>query len=146
MAKIKSYRHITYTDRCHIEAYMKSGKSNAWIAQELVHRSSIDREIKKNSSKRGYRCKHAQEKASKRKKHANRALRKWTLEVCAWIEEKIKLYFWSPEQIAMSAFISISGRIEKMVAAFINTLDIKARSTIGPSITARLVGAASRQV
>jgi len=46
--------HITKEQRYLIEAYLKSGMKNDFIAQELgVHRSTIYREINRNKSKKG---------------------------------------------------------------------------------------------
>ena len=54
----KSYRHLTYEERCQIEALKKSGISIGLIAEQLGRdRTTIYREIRRNSGKRGYRHK-----------------------------------------------------------------------------------------
>ena len=54
----KSYCHLTYEERCQIEALKKSGLSVVLIAEQLGrHRATIYREINRNSGKRGYRHK-----------------------------------------------------------------------------------------
>lgn len=96
----KGYTHLTYEQRCQIEALKKRGDAPATIAKELgVHRCSIGRELKRNSGKRGYRCKQAQEKCRSRRAEAPNPNQKMTFQVIALIREKLKLQ-WSPTQIS----------------------------------------------
>src|SRR5271170_7257155 len=70
------YHHLTYEDRCQIYALTQSGLSQAAIARQLgVDRSTIKRELDRNTGARGYRFKQAQEKASQRRRTASCAPR-----------------------------------------------------------------------
>lgn len=62
-----SYRHITETERYQIHVLLKAGHSLSEIAAALErHKSSISREIRRNTGQRGYRPKQAQEFAIER--------------------------------------------------------------------------------
>ena len=75
----KSYCHLTYEERCQIEALKKSGHSIGLIAEQLVRdRTTIYREIRRNSGKRGYRHKQAQGKTK-----ARRLVRPVAIYTCA---------------------------------------------------------------
>jgi transposase, IS30 family len=92
------YRHLTRDERMKIKALLQEGFSISHIARRLGRsRSTVAREIKRNSGQRGYRPKQAQEKADERKQRAVRT--KMTQEVAAHIDEKIREDF-SPEQIS----------------------------------------------
>ena len=107
------YHHLTYEERCQIYALMQSGLSQAAIARQLgVHRSTIKRELDRNTGARSYRFKQAQEKASQRRKTASCAPRKMKPDLVKLIEEKLTQEQWSPDQI--------SGRLAKDGVAFIS--------------------------
>ena len=75
----RSYRHLTYEERCQIEALKKSGLSIGLIAEQLGRdRTTIYREIRRNSGKRGYRHKQAQEKTKARRRAASSVLWRFT--------------------------------------------------------------------
>ena len=96
---MRQYKHLTYEQRYHIYALKKLGFSNAKIAREIgVHRSTISRELARNSGDRGYRPKQAQQKASQRRFEAVRFV-KMTPSLTHVVEEKL-LAKWSPEQIS----------------------------------------------
>jgi transposase, IS30 family len=99
-----SYNHLTQEERYQIYAYKQTGKLSIKIA-ELIGRnkSTIYRELSRNTGNRGYRPKQAQELASERHKLKPKSI-KMTSSTIALIEEKIGLD-WSPEQV--------SGRILK---------------------------------
>ena len=93
------YSQITEHERYQILANRKAGFSISQIADELGrNKSSIQRELKRNSGDRGYRPKQANNKANQRKFEAKKA-RKMTAEFIELIEEKLCLD-WSPEQIS----------------------------------------------
>jgi len=49
---MSNYKHLTREERYQIQAYKKAGFTQAKIAIELmVHKSTISRELKRNSSK-----------------------------------------------------------------------------------------------
>jgi transposase, IS30 family len=97
----KGYQQLTYEQRCQIYALKSRGDSNRKIARQLnVHPSTIDRELIRNSGKRGYRFKQAEAKSQKRRHRRTGRNMKMTLDLIALIKEKLTRYQWSPEQIA----------------------------------------------
>ena len=51
---MKQDRHLTYEDRCQIDALLRRGISQAKIPRDLaVHRSTVSRELRRNSGKTG---------------------------------------------------------------------------------------------
>lgn len=93
------YTHLTQEERYQIKAYIQIGKSKIDIAAELGrHKSTISREIERNTGGKGYRPKQAHDKAKDRLKNANKAI-KMTPELITKIEGMIRLD-WSPEQIS----------------------------------------------
>lgn len=97
----KGYHHLTYEQRCQIEALLKSGISRSGCADQLgVHRSAITRELARNSGGRGYRFKQAQGKTDERRRKAAKARNKMTPALIARIEADLTERQWSPEQIA----------------------------------------------
>jgi IS30 family transposase len=96
----KGHHHLTYEQRCQIYALLKSGRTKAGVARQIgVHRSTITREIERNTGRKGYRYKQAQEKASARRAAASSVPRKMTPSLIREIEEKLTREQWSPEQI-----------------------------------------------
>ena len=93
-------KHLTKEQRYQIKAYLNCGKSKLFIAEALkVNKTTIYREIKRNSRKRGsYDPSFAQELSTERKERfANN--RKFTPSVKKYVKEKIEQEQWSPEQI-----------------------------------------------
>ncbi len=69
----KGQRHLTYAERCQIHALMKSGLSNGAIARQLGRdRTTVWREVRRNSRKRGYRHAQAQRRSGARRRAAPR--------------------------------------------------------------------------
>ena len=100
------YQHLTYDLRCQIYALKKSDKAIKEIASFVnVSRSTIYREINRNSGGRGYRYKQAHEMAVDRRLKASSVSRKMTESTIALIEKYLKEEQWSPEQIAGRLFI-----------------------------------------
>jgi IS30 family transposase len=93
--------HITKEQRYEIKAYLKCNKSKEFIAKALkVDRSTIYREIKRNSTKTGkYNPDFADELYQERKERFKRE-RKFTEPVKQLIDKYITQEQWSPEQIA----------------------------------------------
>ena len=66
---MKHYTHLTQEQRYQISVLKKSAYSYSEIADIVgCHKSTISREIKRNTGKRGYRPLQAQEMAEDRKK------------------------------------------------------------------------------
>ncbi len=61
------YRRVTYEDRIRITEFIREGKNEVEMAAILgFHKSTIGRELKRNSGGRGYRFKQAQDFADTR--------------------------------------------------------------------------------
>ena len=93
-------KHITQIQRYEISTYLKCKKTKTFIANAIgLHKSTVSREIKRNSSKTGkYSPVYAQELSSERKERFGRK-RKFTLELESFVVEKIEKEQWSPMQI-----------------------------------------------
>ena len=66
------YKQLTQEQRYHISGLLKAGISKSQIALEIgCNRSTIYRELKRNTGKRGYRPKQAQTLANSRKRDGN---------------------------------------------------------------------------
>ncbi len=97
----EGYHHLTYKQRCQIDALLKSGESRREIAVKIcIHRSAIYRELERNSGKDGYDCDQAHAKACVRSSLANAQPRKMTPDTVQFIEGRLCNYQWSPEKIA----------------------------------------------
>ena len=102
------YHHLTRDERCQLYALKKRGDSIATISKALgIHRSTIYRELKRNTGMRGYRYQQADEKATERRSAAS-CLNplKMTAQTIAIINDKLKQQ-WSPVQI--SGWLKRSG-------------------------------------
>ena len=98
-ATMKTYKQLTYEERCQIYALNKSGISQNKIARQLsVNQSTISREFARNKGLRGYRIKQAQQLAQQRKEGASKAI-KMTAKMIEVINLKLSEE-WSPEQIS----------------------------------------------
>lgn len=100
---MKSYQHFTQKERESIYLLLKQGKKISVIAKELGrNKSSVSREIKRNSNKAtgDYNCFEADEQYKKRRKKCKRKYRiHKRSKLYQYIYEKLKQY-WSPEIIA----------------------------------------------
>jgi len=94
-----AYNQLTYEQRNEIRAYLKLGLKLVFIAHLIgVHKSTISRELKRNSGQRGYRPKQAQQKANLRKKNSRKNTR-----FTEAVKQRVEFYIkqdWSPEQIS----------------------------------------------
>ena len=101
---MKKYSRVSYETRCQISAYLQAQFRVVDIAKKLsLHKSTIYREIKRNSFRKRYLPRTADNKAIYRRRTCRR---KKVLK--GDIEKKVldKIYlFWSPEQIV--------GRLKK---------------------------------
>lgn len=95
-----SYKHLTENERYQIYVLLKAGHDQEYIAKALGRSgSTISREIARNSGKRGYRPKQAQEFAEERKQIS--ASNAACITAADWVEVENHLRKdWSPEQIA----------------------------------------------
>jgi IS30 family transposase len=100
---MESYIQLTQEQRYQIKARLSVGRKKPAIARELgVAKSTIYREVKRNTGERGYRPKQAHEKALKRRTEKSQA--RISAEIWRLVDEKL-CEKWSPEQI--------SGRLKK---------------------------------
>ncbi|ORU91376.1 MAG: hypothetical protein A6F72_02175 [Cycloclasticus sp. symbiont of Poecilosclerida sp. N] len=95
---MKIYTHLTEAHRYHIYLMKKQGFSLRFTAKTMNRSTStINHEIKRNTGKKSYRPKQANEFAQQRHRQKNKHIR-LTAEIMGYIREKLKEY-WSPEQI-----------------------------------------------
>jgi transposase, IS30 family len=93
----KSYHQLTHEQRCQIAILKERGDGFAAIAKILgVHRSTIGREVRRNSEEKKYSSSQAHQKTTRRRVSSSG---KMTSSVIAIINEKLLLQ-WSPEQIS----------------------------------------------
>jgi transposase, IS30 family len=97
----KSYHQLTQDQRCQIYALKKRDFTQSQIAFDLqVSQSTISRELSRNTGKKGYRFKQAQDLASKRVSCRSRPNRVMTHELIAKAVDLLTSYQWSPVQIS----------------------------------------------
>ena len=95
-----AYNHVTRDIRCQIYALKATGLSLNLIAKQVgKHRSTVYREIARNTGKCGYRYNHSDKLACDRRSRASQTPKTLTRPLLAEIEAKL-LQQWSPEQIA----------------------------------------------
>jgi transposase, IS30 family len=98
-------KHLSQAERYQIHALMKAGHDQSQIAKLLDrHKSTISRELSRNTGSRGYRPKQACEMSADRAQHSRNAptVEPWVREAaCALL-----CIQWSPEQIASQLPIS----------------------------------------
>jgi IS30 family transposase len=100
-----SYKHLSQTERYQIYVLMQAGKNLQAIAQMLGrHKSTISREVLRNSGSRGYRPRQADHFSQQRAQASRNALQ-IDQGTRALVAERLSLQ-WSPEQIAASLPVS----------------------------------------
>lgn len=94
-----NYTQLTRNQRYQISALMKAGHNQTEIANILgVHKSTISREVARNTGQRGYRPKQAHNLAIERRQA--RAMRR--IDDAIWSNvRKLLKEDWSPEQISL---------------------------------------------
>lgn len=96
---MKYYSQLTQEQRYHISGLIKAKNTQTRIADEVgVHKSTISREIRRNSGGKGYQPKQAFQFALDKRQQAKKHI-KFTTEIKAVVTEKIRLD-WSPDQIS----------------------------------------------
>ena len=100
--------HLTREQRYQIDALLQRKTKQKDIARIVgVSPSTISRELKRNSHKRGYSARVAQEYANERKERFS-LKRKFTHQMELYVREQLELHQWSPEQIVGRA--QVEGR------------------------------------
>lgn len=96
---MQKYNQLTQEQRYHTAALNKIGTCLTSIAEAVgVHKSTISREIRRNSGIRGYYPQQANEISFKRRKSAKKLI-KMTINLKNKVKEKL-YQDWSPEQIS----------------------------------------------
>ena len=97
---MRTYKQLTQEQRYYIFQLNKMDFTQTEIARQIgVNKSTISRELKRNTGLRGYRPKQAHKKAVERRKLASKAV-KMTKALIEIVEEKLSQQQWSPEQIS----------------------------------------------
>lgn len=93
-------KHFTFEERQFLYRLRKKGKSNSEIAELMGrHRSTIHRELGRNSGQRGYRPKQAQRLAHERRLASRPPHKMENPDVHQYVQDRLERY-WSPDQIA----------------------------------------------
>jgi transposase, IS30 family len=93
-------QHLTFAERKVLYRLKKEGYSKAEIARVLErHRSTIGRELARNTGGRGYRPRQAQRLADQRRRACRRRCRLDDPELRDFVQERLER-LWSPDQIA----------------------------------------------
>jgi len=96
---MRTYKQLTSEQRYQISALKRIGHNPTEIAKELeVHKSTIIREVSRNTGERGYRPKQAHEKACERRTQVP-SRKRISAETWNEVEEKL-CQDWSPEQVS----------------------------------------------
>ena len=95
---LMTYKHLSQAERYQIHALMKAGHDQSEIAKLLNrHKSTISRELSRNTGSRGYRPKQACEMSADRAQNSRNAN-----AVAPWVKDEVNAMLrvqWSPEQI-----------------------------------------------
>ena len=93
---LMTYKHLSQAERYQIHALMKAGHDQSQIAKVLDrNKSTISRELSRNTGSRGYRPKQACEMSADRAQNSRNAN-----TVPAWVNDQAQLLLqlqWSPE-------------------------------------------------
>jgi IS30 family transposase len=93
--------HLTYEDRCHIQAYLNTGNSRRSIAKLIgCSHTTINKEIHRNKGSCGYRHKQANARAVERRFKASSRPKKLLPELISLIQSLLINQQWSPVQIS----------------------------------------------
>jgi IS30 family transposase len=93
-------KHFTFEERRFLYRLRKKGKSNTEIAELMGRdRSTIYRELSRNTGQRGYRPKQAQRLADTRRLASRRPHKMDDPDVHRYVQDRMEI-LWSPDQIA----------------------------------------------
>lgn len=98
---MRTYRRLTYEDRCQIYALRTAGITQAEIGKALgFSQGTVSRELARNTGQRGYRFQQAQRQAHARQQQVRHQPRKLTGRVRRALARKLRAERWSPEQLS----------------------------------------------
>lgn len=93
-------KHLTFEERGVVYRMRRQGETDAQIARTLDrHRSTIGREVRRNTGGRGYRQKQAQRLAEERRERCRRSKKMDHAPLKKYVTKAIKQE-WSPDEIA----------------------------------------------
>ena len=108
---MKNYKQLTREQRYQIYALKKAEHSMGYIANNIgVDKSTVSRELKRNTGQRGYRPKQAHEKAVQRHKEKPKAIR-LNEEAKAFIKLQLESFDSAPEQISGRMDLTLGFRV-----------------------------------
>lgn len=108
--------HLTFQERQVLQRLIKAGKSKKEMAEVMGRdRSTIYRELARNSGQRGYRPQQAQRLARQRRVASRRPCKMEDPRLFAYVQDKLQLR-WSPEQIDGTLQITSGGRAAMRVS------------------------------
>jgi IS30 family transposase len=92
--------HLTLGDRQYLQRLVKSNRSKAEVARLMNrHRSTIYRELGRNSDRLGYGAERANWLAKRRRKRCHRPPKLRDIEMRLYVNDRLR-QAWSPDQIA----------------------------------------------
>ena len=98
---MRTYRRITYEDRCQIYALRTAGNTQAEIGKVLgFSQGTVSRELARTTGQRGYRFQQAHRTAQSRQQPVRHQPRKLTIRVRRALARKLRAERWSPEQMS----------------------------------------------
>ncbi len=108
---MKNYKQLTREQRYQIYALKKAEHSMGYIANNIgVDKSTVSRELKRNTGQRGYRPKQAHKKAVQRHKEKPKAIR-LNEEAKAFIKLQLESFDSAPEQISGRMDLTLGFRV-----------------------------------
>ena len=98
LAHMMNYKQLTYEQRIELCAFLKIGVNQNKIADLIgTSKSTVSREIKRNTGLKGYRPNQAHQRALERRQNAEKHIR-FTAEIKMIVKNHLEEE-WSPEQI-----------------------------------------------
>ncbi len=95
---MKNYTHISNHQRIELSSLHRNGHSVSDISKQLkLHRSTVYRELKRNSRPRGSYDAYFANTVSEIRKERFAKHRKFTSQIISLIKEKLEEEQWSPE-------------------------------------------------
>jgi|LGVE01.1.fsa_nt_gb IS30 family transposase len=108
---MKNYKQLTREQRYQIYALKKAEHSMGYIANNIgVDKSTVSRELKRNTGQRGYRPKQAHKKAVQRHKEKPKTIR-LNEEAKAFIKLQLESFDSAPEQISGRMDLTLGFRV-----------------------------------
>ena len=108
--------HFTFEERQVLYRLNKAGTPRREIARLLGRdRSSVYRELNRNTGGRGYRPQQAQRLAEERRQHGRRRCKMADRSMKHFVTQRLKKY-WSPDQIAGRAQQQLPRQLERQIS------------------------------